>query len=72
LLVRIFSNIILNALQIGRKWKAGTVEVGAKKEGNWCLSVFNDNGDGIAEELRDKIFLPHFSTKTPVQDLALP
>jgi two-component system nitrogen regulation sensor histidine kinase NtrY len=71
LLGRIFSNIILNAFQSGENGKLVTVEVTVKVEGDWCITSFHDDGAGIGVELRDKIFLPHFSTKTTGSGLGL-
>ncbi|HEX6292650.1 MAG TPA: GAF domain-containing sensor histidine kinase [Herpetosiphonaceae bacterium] len=39
-----------------------TVEVGC--EGQWALVRIGDNGYGIPEDLRDRIFAPGFTTKT--------
>lgn len=71
LLGRIFSNILLNAIQSGENAKKVTVEVRVKAERSGCIVSFHDDGAGIAEELRDKIFLPHFSTKTTGSGLGL-
>ena len=71
LLGRIFSNIILNALQSGAYEKKIMLEIVAKEEGNWCLISFRDNGLGIAPALLDKIFLPHFTTKNTGSGLGL-
>ncbi len=71
LLGRIFSNIILNALQAGMSTKKIRVEVFVKEENNWCCISFRDNGMGIIQELRDKIFLPHFTTKNTGSGLGL-
>ena len=71
LLGRIFSNIILNALQSGANEKKIILDVVAEEEGDWCFVSFRDNGLGIAQELRDKIFLPHFSTKNTGSGLGL-
>jgi nitrogen fixation/metabolism regulation signal transduction histidine kinase len=71
LLGRIFSNLILNALQSGENGKQVAVEVRVEEEGSWCMISFQDNGAGIAEDLRDKIFLPHFSTKNTGSGLGL-
>lgn len=68
LLSRIFSNLILNALQSG---ETVLVEVEIQvKEGNVIIS-FRDNGRGIDEALRDKVFMPHFTTKKSGSGLGL-
>lgn len=71
LLSRIFSNLILNALQSGRDGEKPIVEVSAvRKDGNVVVS-FRDNGRGIDETLRDKVFMPHFTTKKSGSGLGL-
>jgi nitrogen fixation/metabolism regulation signal transduction histidine kinase len=71
LLGGIFSNIILNALQSGDDNKRIEVQIAVKADKDWCTVSFQDNGLGIAPELRDKIFLPHFSTKNTGSGLGL-
>ncbi len=70
LLNRVFSNIILNAFQ-SRSEEAVVVEVSLRTEENQVLIRFTDNGSGIAEELKDKIFAPYFSTKKSGSGLGL-
>ena len=36
-----------------------------------CVISFADNGNGIDELIRDKIFIPHFSTKKSGSGLGL-
>jgi len=62
LLSRVFSNIILNALQSSDDRKIDVV-VRLNRHGGSCSLSFEDNGDGIAPDAAQKIFLPHFSTK---------
>jgi two-component system, NtrC family, nitrogen regulation sensor histidine kinase NtrY len=60
-----------NALQArakGRKLRIGIEAV--KEEGVYRLSI-SDNGKGIDAEIRDKIFLPNFTTKTSGMGLGL-
>jgi len=68
---RIFSNIILNAFQSGKENQL--VEVNIKvvqNDTNWVVS-FSDNGKGINSEIKDKIFIPYFSTKETGSGLGL-
>jgi len=71
LLGRIFSNIILNGLQSGSKGKSVSVEISILPQDEYCIIRFRDNGTGIVPELREKIFLPHFSTKKTGSGLGL-
>jgi len=70
LLGRIFSNIVLNGLQSNKENQV-EMEVSALVKDDKCTISFKDNGLGIDLELRDKIFLPHFSTKETGSGLGL-
>ncbi len=71
LISRIFSNIILNGLQAAKDSKSAKVKIDLKRRGNSIHLAFADNGTGVKESLRDKIFLPHFSTKQSGSGLGL-
>ena len=70
LLVQIFSNLVLNALQSGSN---GGVEVAVevKQAGEEAVVSVSDNGDGIAADAQQRIFLPHFTTKKTGSGLGL-
>ena len=68
---RIFSNIILNALQSKKENNLVTVNVEAQIKSGNCLITFSDNGQGISHEIIDKIFIPYFSTKETGSGLGL-
>jgi len=70
LLNRIFSNIILNALQ-AREGKRIHVEISLQQEPQHVVIRFHDNGKGIDQELKEKIFSPYFSTKKSGSGLGL-
>ncbi|TAH27474.1 MAG: sensor histidine kinase [Cytophagales bacterium] len=63
LLNGVFSNLLINALQSIPKDKDGLIEVNTIINQQKIQVVIKDNGIGIPEEIQDKIFLPHFSTK---------
>jgi signal transduction histidine kinase len=71
LLIRIFSNLILNGLQSYQRESDASVEVILTKEDNQCLISFSDRGVGISEEDKSKIFTPSFSTKKSGSGLGL-
>ncbi|HZY78806.1 MAG TPA: ATP-binding protein [Cyclobacteriaceae bacterium] len=71
LLSRIFSNLILNALQSGKEGEKLTVEVSVTLDSGNVVVSFRDNGRGIDEALRDKVFMPHFTTKKSGSGLGL-
>ena len=63
LMLRVFNNLIKNAIQSIPSDRKGIIEVYIKQnEGNYLISIA-DNGIGIDEEKRDKIFVPYFTTK---------
>ncbi|OAN50490.1 hypothetical protein A6A04_18005 [Paramagnetospirillum marisnigri] len=56
-LVRVFQNIIGNALKYRRPGQPPRITVTAhKKDGDWLIRI-SDNGIGIAPEYRDRIFV---------------
>lgn len=64
LMVRTFNNLILNAIQAVPSSRKPQVKVALQlKEGSTVLISISDNGSGIPEEIRDKVFIPNFSTK---------
>lgn len=60
---RIINNIVLNAIQ-SVDGKEAHLRVTLRKKGQKCELSVNDNGRGISEEAKDKIFLHYFSTKS--------
>ena len=67
---RILNNIMLNAIQSVEDQKA-IIQVKLTKESRKCLLQVQDNGKGIDEELKDKIFLNYFSTKSSGSGIGL-
>jgi two-component system, NtrC family, nitrogen regulation sensor histidine kinase NtrY len=63
LLSRIISNLVLNAVQSAKNEQLVQVEISLTMEENNYLFKIQDNGKGITEEMKSKIFLPHFTTK---------
>ena len=75
---RVILNMITNAFYaVDEKKKAGvenyepTVSVMTKKEGNNLEIIVGDNGNGIPDEVKDKIFQPFFTTKPTGQGTGL-
>lgn len=67
---RIFSNIILNGLQSGGDDKV-TVQVELISVSDYYQVIIKDNGNGIAPEMMNKVFIPYFSTKQSGSGLGL-
>jgi len=59
---QIWTNVITNAIQA--MGEGGTLEIGLKMiDDNKILTYFKDNGPGIPEDIRPRIFEPYFTTK---------
>ncbi|MBD3420810.1 MAG: HAMP domain-containing protein [Chitinivibrionales bacterium] len=58
------TNLIKNAHEaILENGKAGTIELTSRCEGSTVVVSVKDNGCGIADEHREKLFQPYFTTK---------
>jgi signal transduction histidine kinase len=70
MLKMVFQNVLLNAVHAtqGR----GRIQVGVDVKNGCCRVTIADNGPGIAPEIRDKIFMPFFTTKKRGTGLGLP
>jgi nitrogen fixation/metabolism regulation signal transduction histidine kinase len=62
-LLRVFNNLVKNAVQAVGDGE-GRVEVVLFEENNQYIVQVKDSGKGISEELKKKIFLPYFTTKS--------
>lgn len=70
-LVRVFNNLIKNALQAVPPERPAHVSITlTAREGSVEVEV-RDNGSGIPPELRDRIFTPNFTTKNSGMGLGL-
>ena len=67
----IFSNLLKNALQAVPTDGSGIVEVSVTASDGKVRIIFRDNGPGIPEELRSKMFTPNFTTKSSGMGLGL-
>jgi two-component system nitrogen regulation sensor histidine kinase NtrY len=68
---RIISNLIINGIQSVEEPIKPEIEVVLKEDNGKVILAIKDNGKGIAEELKDKIFIPNFSTKSEGSGLGL-
>jgi len=70
-LMRVFNNLIKNAIQATPQNKKGKIEIDlVQKNDNYLISV-KDNGTGISSDITHKIFVPNFTTKTGGMGLGL-
>ena len=61
---QVFTNILRNALQALENRTDGDVIVVLKQERDKVIISFSDNGEGIPEDVRGRIFTPNFTTKS--------
>jgi signal transduction histidine kinase len=67
----IFSNLIKNGIQSIPLGKEGLIKVHLEKENGKVLVSVSDNGSGIPESLKQKMFTPNFTTKSSGTGLGL-
>lgn len=70
-LLRVFNNLIKNAIQAINNDKKGMIEINLKEEKNNILVQIIDNGIGMDEDQKKMIFIPNFTTKTGGMGLGL-
>ncbi len=70
-LMRVLNNLIKNAIQAIPDDRLGNVRVMLYKKDNQAIIKVSDNGTGISEDKRDKVFVPNFTTKTSGTGLGL-
>jgi two-component system, NtrC family, nitrogen regulation sensor histidine kinase NtrY len=69
--LRVFNNVLKNAVQALDESENPRIEIDAKEMDNKIQIIIKDNGCGIDEELKAKIFTPNFTTKTTGSGLGL-
>ena len=68
---RLFTNLIQNALQAIADGKRAHIVIEESISGDRVLVTITDNGSGIPNEIRSKIFTPNFTTKSSGTGLGL-
>src|SRR6185503_441150 len=63
-LIRVFNNLLLNALQSIPSQRPGEVNVITENVDGQIVVSVRDNGIGIPEEEMAKVFIPNFTTKS--------
>lgn len=70
-ILRVINNILKNAIQSVDSNLNGTIKISIKNDTKSIIVGISDNGKGISEEMRPKIFQPYFTTKTSGTGLGL-
>lgn len=70
-LLRCFNNLLKNAIEAKPVDKIGVIDIGYLITSKNILISLKDNGNGIPELLREKIFEPNFTTKSSGTGLGL-
>ncbi len=71
-LMRVFINLVKNGLQSIPENRKGTIHINLEiEEDRNALVTISDNGKGIPEEIRDKLFRPNFTTKSAGMGMGL-
>lgn len=71
-LIRVVTNLVKNATQALEEVEVPKIEVTVSEEKDKVVILVADNGRGILEEDKDKIFEPKFTTKSSGMGLGLP
>jgi nitrogen fixation/metabolism regulation signal transduction histidine kinase len=70
-LLRCFNNLLKNAIEAAPADRFGIIEINHLVTNKNILLTIKDNGNGIPENLRGKIFEPNFTTKSSGTGLGL-
>ena len=69
--LRIFTNLLKNAEQSIPEDRKGQIIINAYSLGNTVTITIQDNGNGIPDEVKQKLFTPNFTTKSTGTGLGL-
>ncbi len=70
-LVRILNNLLKNAIQAIPDDRRGHIAIELTRQGNEAVIRISDNGVGIPQDKKDKVFTPNFTTKSSGTGLGL-
>jgi signal transduction histidine kinase len=70
-LVRILNNLLKNAIQAIPEKRRGKIDIELKRENGDALIRISDNGSGIPDHMKEKVFTPNFTTKNSGTGLGL-
>jgi signal transduction histidine kinase len=70
-MLRVFNNLVKNAIQAIPENRGGKINIRIKNVEERIIIEINDNGKGISEHDKEKIFIPNFTTKNSGMGLGL-
>lgn len=70
-LVRVLNNIVKNAIQAIPEDRPGTISISLSQVANKAVIKVTDNGTGIPDHMKEKVFTPNFTTKSSGTGLGL-
>ncbi|SHI34452.1 His Kinase A (phospho-acceptor) domain-containing protein [Arenibacter nanhaiticus] len=70
-LIRVVTNLVKNANQAIADVEVPNIQVSVAREGEFVKLTIADNGVGISEKVKEKVFEPKFTTKTSGMGLGL-
>lgn len=70
-LLRVFSNLLQNAVQSIPEGKEGLIQVNLYTQNQLAVVQVKDNGSGIPSSIREDVFIPHFTTKNAGSGIGL-
>lgn len=70
-LIRVFNNLVINAIQAVPAERKGRIELSITRQGNFSVVRIRDNGGGIPPEIQKRVFEPNFTTKSSGSGLGL-
>lgn len=70
-MMQVFNNLIKNAIQAIQYKDRGIINIELFKKHDSIIVVIRDNGKGIEEDKKEKIFSPNFTTKSSGMGLGL-
>lgn len=70
-IIRVLNNIVKNAIQSIPKSRRGLIEIKLVFNDEQVIISIHDNGVGIDDHMKDKVFYPNFTTKSSGMGLGL-
>ena len=71
-IIRIITNLVKNAIQALENEEHKEIEVSIFKKNGYVTFTVADNGKGISEDVKNRVFEPKFTTKSSGMGLGLP